>query len=83
MKIDLNAINSPADIKGMDFAQLQELSAELRAALLRKLSARGGHVGPNLGVVEAVCVSIGEEVSNLRPSGKYRWNPHRLHYAKG
>lgn len=54
MKIDLNEIHGPADIKGLDFAGLGVLSAELRAALLRKLSARGGHVGPNLGVVEAV-----------------------------
>ncbi len=53
MKIDLNAIHSPKDIKGMDAAQLELLSEELRAALIKKLAAHGGHVGPNLGVVEA------------------------------
>lgn len=53
MKIDLKEIHSPADIKGLDLAQLTELSEELRAALLKKLGAHGGHVGPNLGVVEA------------------------------
>lgn len=51
--IDLNTINSPADIKRMNLTELQQLSEELRAVLLRKLSAHGGHVGPNLGVVEA------------------------------
>lgn len=51
--IDLKSIKSPADIKGMDLSQLANLSDELRAALLRKLSAHGGHVGPNLGVIEA------------------------------
>lgn len=53
MNINLKDIHSPADIKGFDLTQLTELSEELRAALLKKLSAHGGHVGPNLGVVEA------------------------------
>lgn len=51
--IDLNAIHSPADIKGMDLPRLRALAAEMRSALIRKLSAHGGHVGPNLGMVEA------------------------------
>lgn len=37
----------------MDYTQLTDVAAQLRAALLKKLSARGGHVGPNLGMVEA------------------------------
>lgn len=53
MKIDLSKIHSPKDIKGMNMDQLTLLSDELRAVLLKKLSAHGGHVGPNLGVVEA------------------------------
>lgn len=52
-KIDLSAIKSPADIKGMNIAELELLSEELRRALIDKLAAHGGHVGPNLGVVEA------------------------------
>ena len=51
--IDLNSIHSPADIKRMDLKQLGELAAEVRATLMHKLSACGGHVGPNLGMVEA------------------------------
>lgn len=53
MNINLKDIHSPADIKGFDLTQLTLLSEELRTALLKKLSAHGGHVGPNLGVVEA------------------------------
>ena len=53
MDINLYTIKSPADIKKMDVAQLELLSDELRAALIKKLAVRGGHVGPNLGVVEA------------------------------
>ncbi len=51
--IDLSKINSPADIKGMSMDELTELSGELRAKLLEKLAAHGGHVGPNLGFLEA------------------------------
>ena len=53
MEIDLSKIKSPADIKGFNLDQLNLLSEELRAVLIRKLAAHGGHVGPNLGVVEA------------------------------
>lgn len=53
MEINLKDIHSPEDIKGMDLEHLKLLSEELRGVLMRKLSAHGGHVGPNLGVVEA------------------------------
>lgn len=53
MEIDVTKIKSPADIKGFDIKGLELLSDELRANLIKKLSAHGGHVGPNLGVVEA------------------------------
>ena len=52
--IDLNEIKSPADIRNMSLPELKQLAAEMRAALLEKLSVHGGHVGPNLGMVEAV-----------------------------
>lgn len=51
--MNLNDIHSPADIKKLDIAQLRELAGEIRQALLQKLSEHGGHVGPNLGMVEA------------------------------
>ncbi len=51
--MDLSKIQSPKDIKGMNTAQLEELSRDLRKALISKLAAHGGHVGPNLGSLEA------------------------------
>jgi 1-deoxy-D-xylulose-5-phosphate synthase len=48
----LESIKSPADIKAMDRAQLEKLSAEIRQFLIEKVSKTGGHLGPNLGVVE-------------------------------
>lgn len=48
----LQDIHSPADIKGLDVAQLQALATDIRKALLEKLSRHGGHIGPNLGMVE-------------------------------
>lgn len=53
-EIDLSAIHSPADIRKMDESQLKALAAAMRRPLLDKLSAHGGHVGPNLGMMEAI-----------------------------
>lgn len=49
----LENINSPADLKKLDVADLPAVADELRAVLLQKISAAGGHIGPNLGMVEA------------------------------
>ena len=51
--MDLKDLHSPADIKGMNIQELTKLSADLRKALITKLAAHGGHVGPNLGFLEA------------------------------
>ena len=48
----LENINEPKDIKALTKEALPVLSQEIRSALLEKLSKHGGHVGPNLGVVE-------------------------------
>lgn len=48
----LENINSPDDVKKLSYEELTKLSAEVREALLQKLSEHGGHVGPNLGMVE-------------------------------
>jgi 1-deoxy-D-xylulose-5-phosphate synthase len=48
----LEEINSPADLQGRTEAQLNELAAEIRSFLIEKVSRSGGHLGPNLGVVE-------------------------------
>lgn len=46
-------INSPADVKKLNIAQMTVLASEIRDALLTKLSHHGGHFGPNFGMVEA------------------------------
>ena len=48
----LESIQSPADVKRLNFAQMAELAEEIRAFLIQTLSRTGGHLGPNLGVVE-------------------------------
>ena len=48
----LSQINSPADLAILTHDQLVELSAQIRALLIEKVSKTGGHLGPNLGVVE-------------------------------
>ena len=48
----LESIHSPADLKRMNMAQMTELAEEIREFLIQTLSKTGGHLGPNLGVVE-------------------------------
>ncbi len=48
----LETIHSPADLKALDLARLSELAAEVRAFLVAQTSRTGGHLSPNLGVVE-------------------------------
>src|ERR1700758_4201760 len=48
----LDRIRSPADIKALREQELPQLAREVREELLRVLSQTGGHLGPNLGVVE-------------------------------
>ena len=48
----LETIQSPADLKCLSFAQMAELAEEIRGFLIHTLSKTGGHLGPNLGVVE-------------------------------
>ncbi len=49
MKIN---IQSPEDLRGMSPAQLDQLASDIREFLIEKVSRTGGHLGPNLGVVE-------------------------------
>ncbi|WP_143316914.1 1-deoxy-D-xylulose-5-phosphate synthase [Clostridium sp. HBUAS56017] len=48
----LQKINSPEDVKKLSVNEMKDLSAEIREVLLKKLSEHGGHIGPNLGIVE-------------------------------
>lgn len=48
----LETIHSPRDLDALSPEQLTELAAELRSFLVQEVSRTGGHLGPNLGVVE-------------------------------
>jgi 1-deoxy-D-xylulose-5-phosphate synthase len=48
----LEAIRQPSDLRKLRDDQLVELASEIREFLVRAVAARGGHLGPNLGVVE-------------------------------
>lgn len=51
--MQLKDIASPADIRTLGKQELNDLCRDLRTVFLTKISAHGGHVGPNLGLVEA------------------------------
>ncbi|MBD8003523.1 1-deoxy-D-xylulose-5-phosphate synthase [Bacillus norwichensis] len=50
--MDLMSIKDPSFLKGLNKEQLEELSSDIRHFLIETLSKTGGHIGPNLGVVE-------------------------------
>ena len=48
----LGRVHSPADLRGMSMADLEQLSADIRGTIFDAVSANGGHLASNLGVVE-------------------------------
>ncbi|AHH20075.1 1-deoxy-D-xylulose-5-phosphate synthase [Nocardia nova SH22a] len=48
----LSRVDTPEDLRGLTVPQLRELAEEIREFLVRKVAVTGGHLGPNLGVVE-------------------------------
>jgi 1-deoxy-D-xylulose-5-phosphate synthase len=50
--MDLLSIRDPAFLRSLSVGELEELSGEIREFLIETLSKTGGHIGPNLGVVE-------------------------------
>ncbi len=48
----LDTINSPAQLRTLTIAQMQQLAEEIRREIIEKVSVKGGHLAPNLGVVE-------------------------------
>lgn len=48
----LESIHGPRDLDGLSTPELEELAAEIRRFLVTEVSKTGGHLGPNLGVVE-------------------------------
>ncbi|MCL2483028.1 MAG: 1-deoxy-D-xylulose-5-phosphate synthase [Propionibacteriaceae bacterium] len=49
---ELSELTSPEDLTQLSEAELDDLGAQIRQFLIEKVSATGGHLGPNLGVVE-------------------------------
>ena len=52
MNTILETIKSPADVKRLSLPQLTQLAQEIRERLIQSVAKTGGHIGPNLGVVE-------------------------------
>jgi 1-deoxy-D-xylulose-5-phosphate synthase len=48
----LDSIDSPAQLRTLTVAQMQELAEEIRREIIEEVSVKGGHLAPNLGVVE-------------------------------
>ena len=49
----LDKINSPQDVKKLSIDEMNTLAGEMRVAIITKVNATGGHMAPNLGIVEA------------------------------
>lgn len=49
----LNKISGPKDLKKLSISEMEELAKEIRTLILEKDAAEGGHLGPDLGIVEA------------------------------
>jgi 1-deoxy-D-xylulose-5-phosphate synthase len=67
----LPAIHSPADVKALALDQLPALAEKIRRTLISTLSETGGHLGPNLGVVE---LSIAMHRVFDTPKDKFIWD---------
>lgn len=48
----LESIEQPQDLKKLSFSQLEKLAAEIRSLIIQTIAKNGGHLAPNLGVVE-------------------------------
>ncbi|WP_102263535.1 1-deoxy-D-xylulose-5-phosphate synthase [Mesobacillus jeotgali] len=69
--MDLLSIKDPSFLKNLSKNELEELSREIRQFLIEKLSVTGGHIGPNLGVVE---LTIALHKCFDSPKDKFLWD---------
>src|SRR5215208_5279612 len=67
----LDMVDHPAHIKKLTIDQLSSLAAEIRNELITKLSKHGGHLGPNLGVVE---LTLALHHTFSTPQDKFVWD---------
>ncbi len=67
----LKTINSPQDIKKLNFAELEVLAAEIRQRIIEVLSVNGGHLASNLGSVE---LTLAMHYVFDSPNDKFLWD---------
>lgn len=71
-------VDDPAHIKKLTFEQLNSLATDVRQELITKLAKNGGHVGPNLGVVE---LTIALHRVFTTPKDKFVWDVSHQSYV--
>jgi 1-deoxy-D-xylulose-5-phosphate synthase len=74
----LQMVDSPSQIKKLSLEQLHRLAGEIRQELIEVLSRNGGHLGPNLGVVE---LSIALHWVFNTPRDKFIWDVSHQSYV--
>src|SRR3984885_9292849 len=74
----LDMVDEPAHVKKLTLPQLQQLADEIRHELITKLSKNGGHLGPNLGVVE---LTIALHHVFTTPKDKFVWDVSHQSYV--
>jgi 1-deoxy-D-xylulose-5-phosphate synthase len=67
----LDSIDSPADLRGLTPPQLEQLAGEIRETIINTVSTTGGHLAPNLGVVE---LTLGLHRALDCPKDKIVWD---------
>jgi 1-deoxy-D-xylulose-5-phosphate synthase len=76
----LEMVDSPAHVKKLTLDQLQQLAEEIRHELITVLSKSGGHLGPNLGVVE---LTLALHYVFSTPKDKFLWDvSHQIYVHK-
>ncbi|MGD1086876.1 MAG: 1-deoxy-D-xylulose-5-phosphate synthase [Verrucomicrobiota bacterium] len=74
----LDMVDDPSHVKKLTLDQLQSLAGEIRQELITKLSRNGGHVGPNLGVVE---LTLALHTVFSTPRDKFVWDVSHQSYV--
>src|SRR5512135_3663396 len=76
----LEMVDSPAQVKKLTLDQLQQLAEEIRQELITGLARSGGHLGPNLGVVE---LTLALHYVFNTPKDKFIWDvSHQIYVHK-
>src|SRR5262245_23952093 len=74
----LEMVDGPAHVKKLNFTQLEELASEIRRELITVLAKNGGHLGPNLGVVE---LTLALHFVFNTPKDKFIWDVSHQSYV--